>query len=132
MEDSTAVGAATSASELAAQLAKLLGPTAEIQTGGVGFRDAGKVVRRGGPPKMDKVVDTKAIVGRIRISYPALRAARVDGGLRQLLMAELIAQTHSKGGSLVVPQGLRVQPVAPEQYRKYKEALSGLTEANAH
>ncbi len=89
-------------------------------------------MRRGGPPKAEKVVDTKAIVGRIRISYPALRAARVDGGLRQLLMAELIAQTHSEGGSLVVPQGLRVQPVAPEQYRKYKEALPGLTEANAH
>ncbi len=47
-------------------------------------------------------------------------------------MAELIAYMHSKGGSLVVPQGLRVQPVASEQYRKYKEALSGLTEANAH
>ena len=50
--------------------------------GGVGFRDAGKVARRGRPPKAEKVVDTRAIEGRIRISYPALRAARVDGGLR--------------------------------------------------
>ncbi len=48
----------------------------------MGFRDARKVVRRGGPPKAEKVVDTQAIVGRIRISYPALRAERVDGGLR--------------------------------------------------
>jgi hypothetical protein len=34
---------------LAEQLQRMLGPTAGIQTGGVGWRDAGKVIKLGAP-----------------------------------------------------------------------------------
>ncbi len=88
---------------------------------------------RGGPQgRVPKAATTKDIISRIRISYSALRAARVDGALRQLLLAELITQTYNEGGSLVVPQGMRFQPLPGDQYTRYKEALSGLTSDNAH
>ena len=89
--------------KLAEQLLKLLGPTAEagVQTGGP--KEAGRVVRGGPQGRVPKASTTKDIVSRIRISYSALRAARVDGALRQLLLAELITQTYNEGGSLVVP-----------------------------
>ncbi len=56
----------------------------------------------------------------------------MDSAFRQLLSAELISMIYNEGGSLVVPQGMRFQPLPPAQFAKYKEALSGLTADNAH
>lgn len=110
----------------------MIGPTAEagVQTGGP--KEAGRVVRGGPQGRVPKVSTTKDIISRIRISYSALRASRVDSALRQLLLAELISQTYNEGGSLIVPQGMRFQPLPNEQYTRYKEALSGLNADNAH
>jgi hypothetical protein len=117
---------------LAESLLRLIGPTAEtaVQTGGV--KDAGRVVRGGNVGRLPKAQDTGAIVKRVRISYSALRAARVDGALRQLLLSELLTQTYNEGGSVVVPQGMRFQPLPPSEFTKYKETLSGLNSDNAH
>jgi hypothetical protein len=37
-------------------------------------------------------------VQRMRVSYPALRAAKVDPALKQLFLAELISQSYNDGG----------------------------------
>lgn len=83
-----------------------MAPTAEagVQTGGV--KEAGRVVE--GPPKEPKKLDTATMLSRIRVSYTALRAAKVDGALRSLLLAELITQIYNEGGALVIPQGIRL------------------------
>ena len=113
---------------LLARLAQLLAPTAEaaVQTGGV--KGSGKVVYW--PAKEGKKLDTGVMLNRIRVSYTALRAAKVDGALRGLLLAELITQLYNEGGTLLIPQGLRLQTVANDKYSEYKSALSGLTESN--
>ncbi len=93
--------------QLAEELLRLIGPTAEAgaQTGGP--KDAGRVVRGGPQGRPPKAQSTRDIVNRIRISFSALRAARVDTAFRQLLCAELISMVYNEGGSLVVPQGMR-------------------------
>ncbi len=91
---------------LLANLSQLLAPTAEaaVQSGGV--KGSGKVVYW--PEKEGKDIDTGIMLNRIRVSYTALRAAKVDGALRGLLLAELITQLYNEGGPLVIPQGLRL------------------------
>lgn len=44
------------------------------------------------PPqaKTKKLLTTEEIVGRMRVSYSALRAAKLDAGLRQLILSELM------------------------------------------
>jgi hypothetical protein len=37
-----------------------------------------------------KLLSAEQIVERMRVSYPALRAAKVDPGLKQLFLAELM------------------------------------------
>ena len=44
----------------------------------------------------------------MRVSYPALRAAKVDSALRQLFLAELISQAYNEAGAVVVPEGTSV------------------------
>ncbi len=39
-----------------------------------------------------KLLSTEQIVERMRVSYPALRVAKVDPGLKQLFLAELMTQ----------------------------------------
>lgn len=124
-------GGETSQDELLAKLARLLAPTAEagVQTGGV--KASGKVVEGPpAPPKPPKKVDTGTMLSRIRVSYSALRAAKVDAALRTLLLAELVTQIFNEGGALVVPHGIRLQTVSESKYSDYKSALSGLTEQN--
>ncbi len=93
--------------QLAEELLRLIGPTAEAgaQTGGP--KEAGRVVKGGPQGRPPKAQSTRDIVNRIRISFSALRAARVDTAFRQLLCAELISMIYNEGGSLVVPQGMR-------------------------
>lgn len=67
---------------------------------------SGKAVAGGG--RIPKKADTGDLLGRIRVSYTALRAAKVDVALRGLLIAELITQLYNEGGALVMPVGLRV------------------------
>jgi hypothetical protein len=56
-------------------------------TGGVKWRPATtkapKEVKR-------KLLTAEQIVERMRVSYPALRAAKVDPGLKRLFLAELM------------------------------------------
>lgn len=49
----------------------------------------------GKPPPGKRLLSTEKIVERMRVSYPALRAARVDPALKQLFLAELISQAHN-------------------------------------
>jgi hypothetical protein len=53
-------------------------------TGGVKWRP--KEVKK-------RVLSAEQIVDRMRVSYPALRAAKVDNSLRQLFLAELMTQS---------------------------------------
>ena len=59
-------------------------------------------------PRAAKPLDLQTIVQRMRISYPALRAAKIDPTLRQLVLAELIGQCYNESGSIVVPDGAMI------------------------
>ncbi len=82
----------------------------------------------GRPPK---ALDTSTIIRRMRVSYPALRATKVDHVLRQLMLSELVTQVFNEGGSVILPQGMKVQLVSHDNFTAYREALSGLTDDNA-
>ena len=54
------------------------------------------------------------ILERIRLTYPILRASKVDSALRQLILAELMAQMYKEGGSVVIPTEIGLQPVGEQ------------------
>jgi hypothetical protein len=91
-------------------------------TGGVKWRPA--------QPKERKVLSAEQIVGRMRVTYPALRAAKVDAGLRKLFLAELLTQSVNEHTEVVLPEGALIKMVSPDTFLRYKEALSGLNEDN--
>lgn len=70
------------------------------------------------------------IVNKLRITYPVLQASKVDSGMRQLVLAELVDQCNRDASSLVIPEGTRVQTVTRDRFNAYKEQLSGLTPQN--
>jgi hypothetical protein len=43
------------------------------------------------PPKEPKKMTNGVILDRIRLTYPILRASKVDSALRQLILAELLS-----------------------------------------
>ena len=63
----------------------------------------------------------------MRVSYPALRAAKVDPGLKRLFLAELMTQALNEGMEVIVPEGTSTRVVTRDTFQQYKEALSGLT-----
>ena len=52
----------------------------------------------------------------MRISYPALTAARFDPNLKQMFLAELISQSYNDGTQVVVPEGANVKVVTKETF----------------
>ena len=66
----------------------------------------------------------------MRVSYPALRAAKVDQGLKRLFLEELMTQALNEGMEVVIPEGTTTRMVSRETFAQYKEALSGLTQDN--
>jgi hypothetical protein len=40
----------------------------------------------------------------MRVSYPALRASKVDPGLKKLFLAELMTQALNEGMEVIVPE----------------------------
>ena len=66
------------------------------------------------------------------MSYPALRAAKVDSGLKRLFLAELMTQAMNEGMEVIVPEGTATRVVSRDTFSQYKEALSGLTQENLH
>ena len=93
-------------------------------TGGVKWRPPAKKTEK------RRLLSTEQIVERMRVSYPALRAAKVDPALKQLFLAELLTQAHNERSTVVVPEGTALKMVSSETFSKYKEALSGLNEEN--
>jgi hypothetical protein len=67
------------------------------------------------------------ILERIHLTYPILRASRVDAALIQLILSELLSQVYREGGSVVMPTGIRLQPVGEQQFMEYKTQLAGIT-----
>lgn len=60
------------------------------------------------------------------MSIPVLRATKSDQAVRQLLLSELINQVVKDGGSIIMPNTARIQPVEEEKFQKYKDTLSGI------
>ena len=82
------------------------------------------------PPKEPKVkgpLTNGTILDRIRLTYPVLRASKVDSALRQLILSELLSQVYKEGGSVVIPTGIRLQPVGEKQFADYNGQLAGIT-----
>ena len=77
-----------------------------------------------------KLLTAEQIVARMRVSYPALKAAKVDAGLRQLFLAELLTQAANDGAACIMPENLAMKVVSMDTFNKYREALSGLTDEN--
>ena len=93
---------------------------AETNTGGVGWR----------PPK-PKAPDTlEKIVNCIRISYPVLKASKVDNMLRSMLLAELIQATVSQQQTIFLPEGATYHVLPTESFKKLREVYSGVTRDN--
>ena len=51
-------------------------------------------------------------MARMHVSYPALRAAKVDPGLKRLILAELITQALDEGIELIIPEGTATRIVS--------------------
>ena len=49
------------------------------------------------------------VVARIRLSYPLLKACKLDFTLRQLCLAHLVEMNQREGQGLLVPKGFVVQ-----------------------
>jgi hypothetical protein len=64
-------------------------------------------------------------VERNRVSYPALRAAKVDPGLKRLFLAELMTQALNKSMEVIIPEGTATRIVSRDTFQKYKETVSG-------
>ena len=77
-----------------------------------------------------RALTVSEIVGRVRLSFPLMKAASVDTVLRQMLISELLSQVERKGGAVVLPMHLRVHTVDDDRFREYKNQLSGLTTEN--
>ena len=77
-----------------------------------------------------RTLTVSEIVGRVRLSFPLMKAASVDTVLRQMLISELLSQVEREGGAVVLPMHLRVHTVDDERFREYKNQLSGLTMEN--
>jgi hypothetical protein len=91
-------------------------------TGGVKWKPAREAVK--------KVLTAEQIVDRMKVTYPVLTAAKVDSGLRQLFLAELITQSVNERLEVVVPEGAALRMVSQETFAGYKAALSGLNVDN--
>ena len=63
---------------------------------------------------------------RMRVSYPALRAAKVDPGLKRLFLAELMTQALNEGMEVIIPEGTATWIVSRDTFQKYKDTVSGL------
>ena len=66
----------------------------------------------------------------MHVSYPALRAAKLDPGLKKLLLAELITQALDEGIELILPEGTATRIVSRVHFYKYKDTVSGLNTRN--
>lgn len=70
------------------------------------------------------------LVGRLRTSYPVLRATAVDSALCQLLISELVLQVLRENGAVVLPCELQVHCVDAEKFTVFKDSMSGLMAKN--
>ena len=53
----------------------------------------------------------------MRVSYPALRAAKVDPGLKRLFLAELMTQALNDEMEVIVPEGTAMRVVPRETFQ---------------
>jgi hypothetical protein len=52
----------------------------------------------------------------MRISYPALRAAKVDPSLKMLILAELMTSALNEGMEVIIPEGTTMRTVPRETF----------------
>ena len=69
-------------------------------------------------------------VSKLRISYPFLRAAKVDYLLRQLVLAHMINMNHSEGEGIFLPNGMPVEYLTEEEFRIARDSLAGVVPAH--
>jgi hypothetical protein len=53
----------------------------------------------------------------MRVSYPALRAAKVDQGLKRLFLAELMTQALNEGMEVILPEGTATRVVTRDTFQ---------------
>ena len=69
-------------------------------------------------------------VSKLRISYPFLRAAKVDYLLRQLVLAHMVDMNHSEGEGIFLPEGMPVERLTEEEFRTARDSLAGVVPAH--
>jgi hypothetical protein len=52
----------------------------------------------------------------MQVSYPALRAIKMDPGLKRLILAELITQALDEGIELIIPEGTATRIVSRDHF----------------
>ena len=55
-------------------------------------------------------------MARMQVSYPALRAAKVDPGLRKLILAELLTQALDEGIEVIIPEGTATRIISRDHF----------------
>jgi hypothetical protein len=55
-------------------------------------------------------------VARMQVRHPALRAAKVDPGLKRLILAELITQALDEGIEVIFPEGTATRIVPRDHF----------------
>ena len=73
-----------------------------------------------------------AIVNKLRISVPLLKYMQKDDQLRQLMVLTMIRENFKKGQSLLIPDGMLVQPVQQHEFDSAIDTYAGLSDSNAN
>ena len=66
-----------------------------------------------------KKVDIATLVGKIRLSYPILHASVVDSALQSLFIMKLAQKISLKGGTIVLPQIVRMHAVESDYFKEF-------------
>ena len=72
-------------------------------------------------------MDVRTLVAWASLTYPVQRAVVADSALQAMMIVELVSFSLEDGGGLVLPMGLRTNPLLLDQWREFKENLAGLS-----
>ena len=95
---------------------------ASTNTGGIGT--TGRVVKGEKKVSFGDDVQWGALVQRMKVTLPMLKAATMDGTLRDLLVNLLVHDTWKKGERLYLPKGITKEEISEGHLLQQRDLLS--------
>ena len=77
------------------------------------------------------VPDLAKVIARLRTSLPVMKVVKLDEDVRKLLITEMVAMHLKDGLALVLPETQVVHRVSDDEFRRYRDLLSGINDDNA-